>query len=382
MTETTNFLSANRQLLFRLFFFGVFLYLLYQFSRIFSPFVTPLLAATTLALIFSPLHTGIQKRLKERANLAAALSTVLILVIVILPVILLAWLLIKESAVVYPWAQQWMQSLKDNPEGSLGANLPPPARLVWDKLDRFFFAWQIDPQEIFLKNLDQIGRKISAFGTQVVRNTFFLVFDVMVTAFALFFFFRDGAKTMRKVMDLVPMEKSHKEMVLSRLNKTLSAVVRGVFITASVQGLLAGIGFAVAGVRFSVLLGFATAFLALIPFVGATSVWLPVSLYLFFVKGAAAKGVLLFLWGALVVSLADNFLRPILIGEQAKLPVFLLFFGILGGLQVYGFIGILMGPLMIASVLAFAKIYREQFQQKPPSPKNGAPPSTPPPPPA
>jgi predicted PurR-regulated permease PerM len=162
------------------------------------------------------------------------------------------------------------------------------------------------------------------------------------------------------VVGMIPMETPYKTHILGRLNQTLTAVVRGMFLTASAQGLLAGIGFAIAGVRFSVVLGFATAFLALIPFVGAAAVWAPVGIYLI-LKGAAYQGIGILLWGGLVVSMVDNFLRPYIVGEKAKLPIVFLFFGTLGGLQAYGPIGLLVGPLTVASVLAFAKIYSEQL---------------------
>lgn len=354
--------KIDRQTLFKIFFFSVFLFVLLQFLRLLSPFFTPLLAATTLSLIFFPLHRKVHSWMPARPNIAAFLSTLFILLIVVVPTLAFAWLMVKESAVVYPAAQAWVQSVRDNPtEGFLPA-MPAPMQRLWDKASYYLTTWEIDPQDIFLKNIDQLGGRISAFGTKMIKNLLFLVFDVGVTAFTLFFFFRDGPRMGKFVTDLIPMEPTHKQLVLGRLAQTLSAVVRGVFITASVQGLLAGVGFAVAGLRFSVLLGFTSAFLALIPFVGPTFVWLPTAAYVF-LSGSPVKGVLLFLWGAFVISLADNFLRPILIGEKAKLPVFLLFFGILGGLQMYGPIGILMGPLIIASVLAFAKIYREQFHR-------------------
>jgi predicted PurR-regulated permease PerM len=358
MSSPSSVLGANRQTVFRAFFFSVFLFLLYQFILILSPFVTPLVVSTTLTLIFYPLHARISRRLKNRPNAAAGVSVALIMVIVIVPTILLAWLLIKESRVVSPSARQWVQNVRTQSFDT--SSFPPATQKILRKAEALLGSWEIDLQDIFLKNLDQIGGQISAFGGRVLKNVVFLVFDVLVTAFTLFFFFRDGEKIVRRIMDLVPMEHDHKEHILKRLDQTLSAVVRGVFITATVQGGLAGIAYTLAGLNFSVLLTFATAFMALIPFAGAASVWIPVSVYMF-LKGATVKAIFLFCWGILVVSLVDNILRPILIGEKAKLPILLLFFGILGGLQVYGFIGILIGPLMIASVLAFAKIYREQM---------------------
>jgi predicted PurR-regulated permease PerM len=349
-----------RRLVFRVFFFAVFLYLLYELMHILAPFFTALLAATTLTLIFYPVHARILRTFPTRPTLAATLSTAAILLIVIVPVSLFVWLLIKQSGAFYPFAKEWAQSIKAGGAASFAASLPPSVQPLWERIDSYLTLWQIDPEDIFLKNVDLITGKISTFGTRIVRNLVLLGFDLAVTAFSLFFMFRDGRATVRRVVALIPMEQLHKEQVVTRLDRTLSAVVRGVFITAAVQGLLAGVGFAVAGLQFSVLLGFTTAFLAPIPFVGAAAVWVPVCLFLF-LKGSVVKAALLTLWCLGVVSTVDNFLRPILIGEKAKLPVFLLFFGILGGLQAYGFIGILLGPLMIASLLAFAKIYREQF---------------------
>jgi predicted PurR-regulated permease PerM len=208
--------------------------------------------------------------------------------------------------------------------------------------------------------VEGVGTKASSLGASIVKNVILFTFQTLIMIFTLFFIFRDGPRLTIKIVGLIPMETAYKTHILNRLNQTLTAVVRGMFVTASVQGLLAGIGFVLAGVRFSVVLGFATAFMALIPFIGATAIWLPVGVYLF-LKGWVVQGVGILLWGGLVVSTVDNFLRPYIIGSKANIPIVLLFFGTLGGLQAYGPIGLLVGPLTVASVLAFAKIYGEQL---------------------
>ncbi|MBI4395954.1 MAG: AI-2E family transporter, partial [Elusimicrobia bacterium] len=319
MTNPSGFAAVNKQMIFRIFFFSVFLFLIFQFLRILSPFFTPIMAAITLVLIFFPLHARIRKQLKDKQSLAAAASTSVLLFIVIVPTILFVWLLVRQAAVIYPWAQERVQAFKAQPTASLGNAFPAPFDRMGTGAERFLSYWEIDLNEIILKNLDQLGTRISAFGTGVVKNVLFFLFDLMVLIFSLFFLFRDGPNIMHKIMDLIPMEQTHKEHILLRLYETLSAVVRGVFITASIQGLLAGLGYTVAGIHFSVLLAFGTAFLAVIPFLGAAAVWVPVAVYLY-LKGMVVKSVLLFLWGALVVSLVDNFLKPILIGEKARLP--------------------------------------------------------------
>jgi predicted PurR-regulated permease PerM len=135
-----------------------------------------------------------------------------------------------------------------------------------------------------------------------------------------------------------------------------------VFLIALGQGIMTGIGFALFRVPFAVFWGFLAAFLALLPIGGAALVWIPGALFLL-LTGETLRGVLLAVWGAVLVSLPDNFLKPMLIGRKAKLPAFFLLLGILGGLQVYGFLGILFGPLVVTLLTAFVQIYREEYAE-------------------
>ena len=348
----------DRKTIFRAFFFGAFLYLIFQLLKLLSPFFTALVAAITLALIFFPVHAAIRRRLAGWDSLAAGLSTALILLMIIVPLSFFTWILIQQAGALTPFIVDKTREWRTAP--SLVTLLPPSLARLAEKIQVFTNAWQIDFRDLLLRNVDEIGKSLSSAGGRVVKNMLFLVFDFFVTAFSLFFLFRDGGRISRWIVELIPMEKEQKEGIVQRLGQTLSAVVRGVFLTAAAQGLLAGLGYAACGIRVSVFLGFLTAFLAPVPFVGAAAVWLPVSVYLV-LSGAQTAGFLLMGWGALVVSLADNVLRPILIGGKAKLPVFLLFFGMLGGLQVHGPVGLLTGPLLIACALAFADIYRQQL---------------------
>ena len=148
------------------------------------------------------------------------------------------------------------------------------------------------------------------------------------------------------------MTRENKEVVFQRLAGTVSAVVRGLVVTGGVQGILAGAAFWTLGVPYPLFLGLLIAFLALIPIGGAVLVWLPSAAYLFF-SGSWGKALTLFLWGALVISMVDNFLKPLLIGEKTKLPTLFLFLAILGGLVFYGFIGVFLGPVILALFLTF-----------------------------
>ena len=352
--------SEARPLLFRIFFFASFGFLLYQLLRIVSPFLEGILVAITLALVFYPVHTKFLRWTHGRSNVAAGLSVATLFLMVIVPAAFFLGLLGRQAAALYPWAQDQVREVRMNPDGAILERLPAPVKKIWSRSQSLLTEAGVDSRDTILRAAESVGRKVSSAGAAIVKNVVVLLFQTLIMIFALYFIFRDGSKLAERVVNLIPMETAYKTHILGRLNQTLTAVVRGMFVTASVQGLLAGIGFAVAGVRFSVILGFATAFMALIPFVGAASIWAPIGVYLF-LKGWVVQGIGVLLWGGLVVSMVDNFLRPFIIGEKAKLPIVFLFFGTLGGLQAYGPIGLLVGPLTVASVLAFAKIYGEQL---------------------
>ena len=361
-SAVTRFSAADRQWLFRLFFLGAFAYLIYQSLCILSPFATALTAALILVLVFYPLHARIV-RVVGHPNPAAALTTVLALLLVILPFFVLGWLLLTEAASVFPHVQDLlMQPLSDAHGG--GFKVPPVLLASWQRVAAFLARWHIDLGEVALENVRRLGNSLTSFGTEVVKNSVLVVIDVVVLVIAIFFFFRDGPALVRAVVELIPMEEADKRVVADRLDETLSAIVRSAFITATAQGALAGLGFAVADVRFPVLLGFAAALLAVVPVVGAGIVWGPVGLYLL-LSGQTGAGIGILLWGAIVVTGSDNVLRTIIISGRTQLSLLLLLPGILGGIQVYGVAGALIGPLVIATLLAFARIYHEQYAARP-----------------
>jgi predicted PurR-regulated permease PerM len=361
-TEFPDRRTDGSPLLFRIFFFGAFAFLLYQLLRIVAPFLEGILVAITLALVFYPLHAkflsfvpgpekpggGVQRGgVVSHGGGAGAL-----------------FLGHAGPPNRRPLSHDPdpVREMRQDPRSTIEDKLPAPVKKAWERVQTLMAESGTDPKETVLRMVEGVVGQASTLGAAVVKNVFMFIFQTVIMIFTLFFIFRDGPRLAERVVSLIPMETAYKTHILHRVTQTLTAVVRGMFLTASVQGLLAGIGFLAAGVQFSVVLGFATAFLALIPFVGAAAVWGPVGVYLF-LKGSAVQGIGILLWGGLVVSMVDNFLRPFIIGEKAKLPVVFLFFGTLGGLQAYGPIGLLVGPLTVATVLAFSKIYGEQLPQ-------------------
>lgn len=351
--------TPDRRILFLLFFFAAYFYLLYELARILSPFFGALFGALMLVIIFYPVHRRIERTLR-RPNLAAALTTLLVLVTIVVPIIALVWLLVHEATDVVPWVREWLAEKRQDVVIGGVAYLPAPLARSWEAVRSLVDAWNVDLRQTALDAVSELGNAATALGAATLRGLLGLLFNIIVLVIALFFFLRDGTEIVRWVLDLVPMEETNKQLVLRQLDRTLSAIIRGAFITSSAQGLLTGVGLAIAGVPFPVLLGFAAALACLVPFVGPALVWMPAAAYLF-ATGSTSAAIGLFVWGVLVVGLVDNFLRPYVIGEHAHLPILLLLIGVLGGLQTYGLIGVLLSPLIIATVLAFARIYREQY---------------------
>jgi len=352
----------DRNLLFFAFFFTVFLFLLYQLVRILSPFLAPLLAALMISLIFYPLNTWL-RGIIHNTNITAAITTVTVLLTIVIPVILLSWALIIEASDLVPAVRTWI--VKGETEGfdTLGNAIPAPLQELWAKVSPYVERWNVDLKSMLLSSVRDLGNSITTFGAATLRELFRFILNLVVLVLVLFFFFRDGDRVIKLIIDLVPMEKSDKQLIVTRLDRTLVAIVRGAFATASAQGLLSGIGLAIAGVPFSLLLGFISALLSLVPFVGASLVWAPASIYLL-LNDHTMAGIGLIFWGLFVVGLVDNFIRPWVVGKHAQLPVLLLLLGILGGLQVYGLIGALISPLVVATVLVFAQIYNDTYLMK------------------
>jgi len=355
----------TRQQLFAVCFFAILLVLLYQIAIVFRPFLLPVLWAMILAQVTFPLHIRLTTFLRGRATASAALLTVGIMALVVAPVVFLTFLLVHEAGIAYDAINVWVQSggAKRLP-GELSRL--PLGRLAQELIGRFVHAYG-DLDAFLLQSAKALSGFVVEQVASLAKNAFLLVANFLVMIITLFFFFKDGSRLFQGLYRIIPLEETHKQKIFGRLDQTVTAVVKGVVITAIVQGLLAGIAYAVLDVPFPVFLMALTIVLAPLPFGGTALVWGPVALYLFWV-GPLWKAIAMLAWGAGVVTMVDNVLRPLLIGKGAKLPVLFLFFSILGGLAAYGLIGLFLGPILLAILLTAIQIYREDYLSEPPPP--------------
>ena len=214
-----------------------------------------------------------------------------------------------------------------------------------------------------MKGLKDVSTGLAGQIGFLLNETLVLAIDLAVMLIALFFFFRDGESYYRSTLDMLPFSADHKQSISQRVYATFTAVINGVFLIPLLQGIMTGIGFALFGIPFAVFWGLIATLLAVLPIGGAALVWIPGVLFLFF-TGSKISSILFCAWGIVLVSLPDNFLKPLLIGKKAKLPAFFLFIGILGGLKTYGLLGILFGPLVVTLLYAFIQIYRSEYGEQ------------------
>ena len=348
----------TRDQLISLFFIALLIVVLYQICLIFSPFLHAIFWSGILAFAFYPLYDKLRAATKPHSTLAAALMTGIIFLVVIPPVAFLIVNLIEQAVGLYQSSSHFVRG------GGLAQlideirSLPVVQRIEihlvqWEPLKETASSW-------LLSVTKSIGNIAAVQARTLTKNFFLLGLNTVFMTFLLFVFLRDGEKIYRFIYEIAPLESKTRKAIFNQLNETLAAVIRGQLLTSLVQAFLAGFIFRALGLPAPILFAVITFLVTMIPVIGAFSVWLPFVIYLVTLH-QYGRATILFLFGTFVISLVDNLLKPALIGEKTKLPYFLLFFGILGGLKVYGLMGIFVAPVILSLFFALTKIYQEKY---------------------
>ncbi|HAM36168.1 MAG TPA: hypothetical protein DEB40_02435 [Elusimicrobia bacterium] len=366
----------------RSFFLGLFLLVLYHFLRLLAPFSSGLLAATVLAILVEPAHRRLARALARapgpvapalRANLCACLSTLGVALLIIGPFVLMLWMVLGEAEELLPRIGKLAENLSPMPGGGQW----PRLRSLADAFLSLPFVpalGEVDLHEWAARAGSAVFTAITKSGRAVVKNAALFLANTGVTVFALFFIFRDGPAWLERVRRAIPMPEDDKERILSRVGGTVTGIVRAALLTWVYQTVCAVIGFLIIGSPAALTLGLLTGLAAFVPVAGAALVWLPAALFYAF-EVALWKGVFLGIWSLVTISLLDNMVRTLLLGAQTRLPIVLLFFGVIGGLLVYGPRGLLLGPIIVAILPVLADIFESEFlgRQKPASPPSEKP---------
>lgn len=327
------------------------------FIWVLQPFWQAIFWACVMSLLFFPLKRKLLPRLGYRRSLAALCTLLIGLVVVVLPVIAITFAFVREGAQIY----QLIESQEISP-GMFIEQIGNAVPIVPDLLQRVgvdtsnIRAWLSD---LAVGLSEQLSQLALSFG----RNTVSFTINLALMLYLSFFLLRDGEVMIEWMRRAMPLRESRRQLLFRKFAEVTRATVKGNMVVAIVQGGLGGLIFWVLGIPAPVLWSVVMAFLSLVPAVGASLVWIPVAIYLYAV-GDWMQASILVLYGAIIIGLADNVLRPILVGRDTKLPDYMVLFSTLGGLAVLGVTGFVIGPLIAALFMSFWTIFSREINNQ------------------
>ena len=330
------------------------------FGWVLLPFYGTILWGTIFALLFTPMYRFWLSRLRRRRTTAALLTLLIVLVMVILPFALVTAALAQEAAAVY----QRIESGASNPAVYLQGVFDALPRWLTGPLNSLGLTDFAALQRKLVAVLTQGSQLIAAQALSIGFDTFDFVARVFIMLYLAFFLIRDGDGVLRVVRRALPLAPEHQRELAEKFVTVTRATVKGNLLVALIQGLLGGVAFWFLGVQSALLWAVLMAVLSLLPAVGAALVWGPVALY-FFANGAVWQSVALTAYGVLVIGLVDNVLRPVLVGQETRMPDYLVMISTLGGLAVFGINGFVLGPVIAALFIAVWHIYAAEPEGAP-----------------
>ncbi|MBJ7266743.1 MULTISPECIES: AI-2E family transporter [Idiomarina] len=324
------------------------------FAWVLIPFWAAIFWACVVTVIFSPLQQRLKNKFGDKPNRAALVTLLIALVIVVIPVLGISYSFVQEGVSFY----QRLDEGKINP-GKLFDEIQTAFPVINDLLAQFDIKAS-DVRDKISSTAVSGSKFLAEEALSIGQNTFSFLISLALMIYLTFFLLRDGHRLINLMVKALPLGDERERKLFTKFAEVTRATVKGNLVVAIVQGALGGIIFALLGIPGALLWGVVMAFLSLIPAVGASLVWLPVSIYLY-ATGSWIAATILVAYGAIVIGLADNVLRPILVGRDTKLPDYLVLFSTLGGLSLFGITGFVLGPLVAALFLVFWDIFMTEF---------------------
>ena len=326
---------------------------------IFWPFLTPIAWALILWRLFYRPHERLASMIKGKRTASATMMTLGVMTLVVLPLSYASAVAASELMHLYDVGATWVGSggLAELPERL--AQLPLVGSVSQEFLGKLIGAY--GPVEAPAEG-GALGKTVAGTIGEVAQKIAEGVTTFLITLFTLFFLFRDSPALSKAVHGALPIEAKVKREIFECLDQAVTAIVRGTLLTALAQGLVAGLTYWLLGLPLPLLLGVLSALVSLLPMGGTAIIWGPLALYLL-VTGAVWKGLILLAVGIGIVGLMDNVLQPLLVGTGVDLPLILVFFASLGGLACFGFIGLFVGPIILALTNATFHIFLRTYRR-------------------
>lgn len=342
------------------FLLSILLVLLWLLFTIFEPFITALFVGAVLTIAFFPIFNWIREKVRGWNRLAAILTILLVVLLILIPLSIFVVLLVGEAVNTY-------QLVRIEIESGLFDKY-----LMWEDGGFFYDLKErvggiVDWGAIDIKsNIINLAQGLSDFLVSQLKNILSaiteIIISLLVMLFSMYYFFKDGDSIVKKLGNLSPLPSVYEGQLFAKIKGMVKAVVFGVFVTAIAQGLVGGIGFAIAGISNPVFWGTSIAFFSLVPVVGTAIIWVPAVIVLL-IMGSYWMALFLFLWGVFAIGSVDNILRPYLIGGKVHTYPLLTFLVVLGGVMTLGLKGVIIGPLILIVLMSFLHIYESEYQR-------------------
>lgn len=314
---------------------------------IFKPFVNIIALAIILAILFHPIYIRLLPRVKY-ASVASGLTVLLILLIIALPIWFFGQVIFNEIVSLY---EKYRNGSFVIDRSQIISTLPDQLQTVVQSLSTDVNSF-----------IGRISSQVFASFSSILSNIASFVVATFMLFFIVYYLLRDGVKIKEVLKDISPISSDHEDKLIDRIVAAVNGVVKGSFLVALAQGAIATIGFLIFGVPEPFLWGLFTVVAALVPTVGTALSLVPAIIYLL-ITGNTPQAIGLIIWGAAAVGLVDNFLGPKLIGTSTKLHPVLVLLSIIGGLQFFGILGFLIGPILLAIFVALTDMYRKDFKE-------------------
>ncbi|MEZ4853327.1 AI-2E family transporter [Flavobacterium sp.] len=328
------------------------LLLLLLFIYLIQDYIISLVLAVVFAALLYPTYNWLLKKTKGRKSLSSIGTVLFFLSMIVVPTFFLIQQIISQAIMVSDIIIPFVQENLIDVDGNSLKHLPS-----W-----FPFKDNLEPysSEILQKSSELVAKMsnfIVSSLTGLTQGTFIFFINFFVMLYAMYYFLIEGEAMLESLPNYIPFTKKEFKLIKDQVKSITKATLKGAFLIGIIQGILVGIGLAVAGIPGAIFWGSVAALLSLIPSVGSSLIYVPAAIYLF-VTGNTLGGTLMLIWGFGVVSSVDNFLRPFLIGKDIQMPDILILISTLGGITFFGISGIILGPLIAGLFLTMLKIYK------------------------
>ena len=352
MTRTASGKTSTSDRLTTVLSYGALLLLGFLVYRITEPFLVPLAWSAVLAIFFYPIYLRLAMRFGP--NRAALVSTLGVTLLLIVPTLVILVYATREAVA----AATKLQSSLLSPQKALPAGV-----LLWIRHHLPLAFQSGDLSQPLRQAAERIATFLAEKFTAVVENLLAFVLYLFILVFALFFMFRDADSVVRGARHLLPFDEEIQNHVLRESRDLVFASVAVALVIAGIQGLLGGLAFTIAGISSPVFWAVLIAFFSLVPVVGSALIWVPAALWLI-LTGSWGKGLEIVVLCGGVTAVADNIVRPVLLRNRTHLNELLLFVSVLGGLKVFGLLGLVVGPTVMAAAMGIFRVYMDYHDRQ------------------